>query len=89
MSIEAMQLRTNDRAVSASRPAQPHAPTGAVVAGRQSGSAGQPQDQVKLSAEARQLAAAPDEVELQLSPDRLREMLAVAKAAASSEQSPE
>jgi hypothetical protein len=74
MSIQALQMRVADR------PSQQAGPVPATGTGAIAGAAGSssiPQDQVQLSDQARKLSAAlaTAEVELQLSPARLREIM--------------
>ncbi len=74
MSIQALQMRVAERP---SQVAGPTALAGAAAAGNGSAASIAAQDQVQVSDQARKLSAAlaTAEVELQLSPAKLREML--------------
>jgi hypothetical protein len=83
MSIQALQLALSDRGFPAGHSAPAGAVSGASPAAVAATQASRSQDQVEVSDQARQLAATVTsaEVELQLSPARLREMMAAEEAA--------
>lgn len=85
MSIQAIQMRAAERTTQMVRPTQSAvAVSGAVTASGASTATSRFQDQVQVSDQARKLAAAlgEAEVELKLSPAKLREMMVVAAPAA-------
>jgi hypothetical protein len=84
MSIQAIQMRAAQPAESGSRSgASAVAFNGAAAASNGASASRRSQDQVEVSDQARELAArmGQPEVELQLSPARLREMVGKAEAA--------
>jgi hypothetical protein len=89
MSIQALQMRVAERTSQMARPTQSAvAISGAVTAAGAATATSRFQDQVQLSDQARKLSASlgQAEVELQLSPEKLREMMGPA-APVSSPQS--
>lgn len=91
MSIQAIQMQSAQRAEASVRsgPAAV-AVSGAAAATTGAADARRSQDQVEVSDQARELAAraAEAEIELQLSPAKLREMLGKAAAAQNTESKP-
>lgn len=88
MSIQAIQMRVAERTSQMVRPTQSAiAVSGAVTASGASTATSRFQDQVQVSDQARKLAAAlgEAEVELKLSPAKLREMVVAPADAAASE----
>lgn len=89
MSIQAIQMRVAERTSQMVRPTQSAvAVSGAVQASGASTATSRFQDQVQVSDQARKLSAAlgEGEVELKLSPAKLREMMVVAPVEAKSDE---
>lgn len=88
MSIQALQMRLAERTTQMVRPTQSAvAVSGAVTAAGAATATSRFQDQVQVSDQARKLAAAlgESEVELQLSPAKLRELVVPPTEASASE----